>query len=249
MIKLTDEQRKQLVEEGFVHIPMVLDSAEVDTLCDYLEGLWQSEGERAGSENYVEQNTRRLANLSDKGTIFRDYFSHPLVLDACQTVMGENIRLSMFNARDALAGTGARQLWHCDTDHSGIPDESGYYACTAIWMLDDFTEQSGATYLVPRTHRSGKVPKQMMEDRYAPYEGEIRALGKRGDVFIFNGHCWHAGGANYSNHTRRALLAHYLRTDWLPTKAERPDRRQMLSAETVAGLSEDELRLLGYFDD
>ena len=242
---LTNNQKKQLTEEGYIKIDQVIPSRDVAQLADYLEDLWQREGEKAGSENYIEQNTRRLANLADKGDIFRQFYNHPLAIEACRVVMGDNVRVSMLNARDALPNSGARQLWHCDTDNSGLPDEQGYYACTTIWMIDDFTEQNGATYIVPGTHKSNKVPKMVMEDRYAPHQDEIRATGKAGDLFIFNGHCWHAGGPNESNGSRRALLVHYMRSDTLPDRA---DRKQALSAETVANLTEEELTLLAHFD-
>ncbi len=245
-MNLSAEQREQLAEIGFIHLPQTLDGEQLERLRDHLEYLWEKEGENAGSENYMEANTRRLANLADKGDIFRPIYAHPYALEACKLVMGDDVRVSMLNARDALPNTGARQLWHCDTDDSGTPENGDYYACTAIWMIDDFTEANGATYLVPKTHLTGKVPKQVMEDRYAAHPDEIRATGRAGDLFIFNGHVWHAGGANESDASRRALLVHYMRKDHIP---ERGDRRQHLSAETVQTLTDKELTLLGYHDD
>lgn len=242
---LNKEQQTQLANAGWIKIEQAATATEVAALADYLEQLWVQEGELAGSENYQEKHTRRLANLADKGAIFRRYFNHPLVIAACHAVMGDSVRVSMLNARDALPNSGARQLWHCDTDNSGLPDATGYYACTAIWMIDDFSAENGATYLVPETHKSGKVPKMVMQDRYAPHPDEMRATGNAGDLFIFNGHCWHAGGANLSDRSRRALLVHYLRADWLP---ERADRRQHISAETLATLTHAERTLLGCED-
>lgn len=242
---LTTKQQVQIRDEGFLFMPQLLALTSVDAVLTHLEQLWEQEGVAAGQENYVEAHARRLANLADKGEIFRPIFSHRAVIDVCEQIMGSDVRLSMLNARDAVPHSGARQMWHCDTDNSGRPDESGFYSCTAIWMLDDFTEENGATYFVPRTHLTGKVPKDVLSDRYAPHPNEIRVLGKRGDVFIFNGHCWHAGGENRSDKTRRAVLAHYLRADKLP---ERNDRRQIISAESVVTFSQKQRQLLGLSD-
>ena len=241
MNQLTLQQRTQLAEEGFVLIKGVLSAETTTTLLNHLEHLWHTEGANAGSENYIEPETRRLANLADKGDIFRPIYMHPLALESCRAVMGADVRLSMLNARDALPRSGRRQSFHCDTDNSGRPDEKGFYACTTIWMLDDFTTENGATYLVPRTHLTGKVPKDVLTDRTAPHPDEIRAIGERGDLFIFNGHCWHAGGENRSDQTRRAILAHYLRADQLPARA---DRRQSISAENALKLTDQERVLL-----
>jgi hypothetical protein len=42
---------------------------------------------------------RRLANLVDKGEVFERVVSHPRVLEAVRHVLGDNFKLSSFNAR------------------------------------------------------------------------------------------------------------------------------------------------------
>jgi len=238
---LSGAQRRQLDAEGYVQFPGVLVTEQVEALLTHLETLWEIEGAAASQENYIENNTRRLANLANKGDVFRGIFAHSLILDAVGTVIGPDIRLSMLNARDALPGEGTRQSFHCDTDNSGKPDEQGYYACTAIWCLDDFTAENGATRLIPGTHRSGRVPKEVLTDISAPHPDEICLTGKRGDVIVFNGHTWHAGGANQSQGPRRAILAHYFRAGILRSE----NRRQHLTPEVLAQLTPSELAIIG----
>lgn len=241
MMTLSEEQKRQLDGDGYVVLAGVLAEAEVGRLLAYLEGLWAAEGEEASSENYVEAEARRLANLANKGDVFRPIFAHPLVLAAVEQVIGANIRLSMLNARDARPHGGRRQPFHCDTDGGGKPDEQGYYACTAVWMLDDFTRENGATYLVPGSQHTHQVPKEVMADIFSAHPDEIVLTGKRGDVAVFNGHCWHAGGQNRTDGPRRAILAHYLRAG-----ITRPaNRRQHLDDEVRARMSPCELALLG----
>jgi hypothetical protein len=241
MNQLTETQTTQLDQDGYTLLPAVLTPAEIDQLTTYLEQLWQQEGEEASSENYQEAAARRLANLANKGDIFRTIFMHPLVLTAAEHVIGPDIRLSMLNARDARPHSGGEQAFHCDTDKGGKPDDKGYYAFTAVWMLDDFTPENGATRIVPGSHRTGLVPREGMADIWAKHPQEITVSGRRGDVLIFNGHCWHAGGKNETDHTRRAILVHYLRAG-IP----RPEnRRQHLSAEIQATMTSRELELLG----
>lgn len=241
MGEISTKQQDELAQEGFTRLPSVFSAQQVTDLCAYLETLWTAEGQEAGSENYKEATARRLANLANKGDVFRSVFAHPTVLNGVEQVIGSDIRVSMLNARDALPHTKGRQPFHCDTDDSGKADEKGYYACTVIWMLDDFTPENGATRLVPRTHLTDQLPKEVMEDVFAPHPDEIVATGQRGDVLIFNGHCWHAGGLNQTEQTRRAILVHYLRAG-IP---RRPDRRQHLDPEVRAGMTAHELDLLG----
>lgn len=241
MGQITNKQQQELKQNGYTLLPNVLTPQQVETLCDHLEALWTAEGQSAGSENYIESTARRLANLANKGDIFRSIFAHPTILSGVEEVIGPNIRVSMLNARDALPHTKNRQPFHCDTDDSGTPDDQGYYACTVIWMLDDFTPENGATRLVPGTHLTHQAPKEVMDDVFAAHPDEVPATGKRGDVLVFNGHCWHAGGLNQTDQTRRAILVHYLRAG-IP---RRPDRRQHLDPEVRAQMPARELELLG----
>jgi ectoine hydroxylase-related dioxygenase (phytanoyl-CoA dioxygenase family) len=242
MTILTAEQRKQIDQEGYLILPALLSRQEVEQLRDRLETLWAEEGEEAGQENYIEPGVRRLANLANKGDIFRSIFAHPLVLAVAEAVMGPAMRLSMLNAREVPPQEAkAQQPFHSDTDDSGKPDAKGFYSCTAIWMLDDFTPENGATRLIPRTHLTYKVPKEALADTYAPHPDELVLTGKAGYVAVFNGHCWHAGGLNRTDRPRCAILAHYLRAD-IPRPA---DRRQHLSPEVRARMSPRELEILG----
>lgn len=241
MTELTEAHKRELDEKGFVTFRGLLKEPLLGELRAVLERLWVEEGEEASAENYIEPQARRLANLANKGEIFGRFYTHPLVLEAARHVVGPHVRVSMLNARDALPQTGGRQALHADTDGGAKPDEKGYFACTAIWMLDDFTVENGATRLVPGTHRLGQVPKEALDDIYQSHPDEVRATGRAGDVVVFNGHCWHAGGLNATDGTRRALLVHYLRAG-IPRNEK---RRQLLTPENRARLNPIELEVLG----
>jgi ectoine hydroxylase-related dioxygenase (phytanoyl-CoA dioxygenase family) len=242
---MKDEQQTQLNEQGYVIFKSLLSREQVETLLARLEELWTIEGERAGEENYIEPGVRRLANLADKGELFRGIYAHRQVLEVVEAIMGPEIRASMVNARDVPPQTGVRMPFHMDSDNGRHRDEKGYNAATAIWMLDPFTAQNGATAFVPGSHLLGKSPKQVITDLNAPHPDEIIVEGQAGDVLVFNGHCWHAGRPNLTGGHRRALLVHYLRAD-----VPRPEnRRQHLDPEHAAELSDRERELLGLNDE
>jgi ectoine hydroxylase-related dioxygenase (phytanoyl-CoA dioxygenase family) len=58
-------------------------------------------------------------------------------------------------------------------------------------MLDEFTPDNGATYLLTGSQKSGDKPTD--EDFFSRAD---RALGPAGSIVIFNSNMWHAGGAN-----------------------------------------------------
>jgi ectoine hydroxylase-related dioxygenase (phytanoyl-CoA dioxygenase family) len=241
---MNEQQRKQLDKQGYLIFRNLLSPAQVETILSQLEELWAIEGDQAGEENYIEPSVRRLANLANKGEIFRGLYAHPQVLEVIEAVMGADVRVAMVNARDVPPHTGVRMPFHMDSDKGRVRDEKGYSAATAIWMLDEFTVANGATAFVPGSHLLGKSPKEVLRDLNASYPNEIVIEGHSGDVLVFNGHCWHAGRPNETEKHRRAVLIHYLRAD-----VPRPEnRRQHLNVENASLLIPLERELLGLDD-
>jgi ectoine hydroxylase-related dioxygenase (phytanoyl-CoA dioxygenase family) len=241
---MNEPQRKQLDEQGYLIFKNLLSFAQIAVILSRLEELWSIEGEHAGEENYIEAGVRRLANLANKGEIFRSLYAHPQVLEVVESVMGPDVRASMVNARDVLPHTGVRMPFHMDSDKGRVRDETGYSAATAIWMLDEFSAANGATAFVPGSHLLGKSPKEVLTDINASHPDEVMIEGQPGDVLVFNGHCWHAGRPNETDDHRRAILVHYLRAD-----VPRPEnRRQHLDRKQAAVLAPRERVLLGLND-
>jgi ectoine hydroxylase-related dioxygenase (phytanoyl-CoA dioxygenase family) len=241
---MNEEQRRQLQEKGYLIFRNLLSPEKIETVISDLEGLWAAEGDHAGEENYIEAGVRRLANLANKGEIFRELYAHPQVLEVVEAVMGPEMRAAMVNARDVPPRTGVRMPFHMDSDKGRVSDEKGYSAATAIWMLDEFSMESGATAFVPGSHLLGKSPREALPDIGAEHPDEIVIEGQPGDVLVFNGHCWHAGRPNETDNHRRAVLVHYLRAD-----VPRPEnRRQHLDPDRAAALTAKERELLGLDD-
>ena len=241
---MNELQRKQLDEQGYVIFKNLLFSSQINSILSRLEELWAMEGEHAGEENYIEPGVRRLANLANKGEVFRNLYAHPQVLEVVEMVMGPDVRAAMVNARDVPPHTGVRMPFHMDSDKGRVRDEIGYSAATAIWMLDEFSVANGATAFVPGSHLLGKSPKEVLADLNASHPDEIVIEGHPGDVLVFNGHCWHAGRPNETESHRRAILVHYLRAD-----VPRPEnRRQHVDEEQTTVLAPQERVLLGLDD-
>jgi ectoine hydroxylase-related dioxygenase (phytanoyl-CoA dioxygenase family) len=241
---MDEKQRQQLDEQGYLIFRNILSPSDVEVVLFRLEELWSLEGDQAGEENYIEAGVRRLANLANKGEVFRRLYAHPQILKVVEAVMGPEMRAAMVNARDVPPHTGVRMPFHMDSDKGRVRDEKGYNAATAIWMLDEFSAASGATAFVPGSHLFGTSPRQVLADLSASHPDEIVIEGQPGDVLVFNGHCWHAGRPNQTDNHRRAVLVHYLRAD-----VPRPEnRRQHLDADHAAALTLRERELLGLDD-
>jgi ectoine hydroxylase-related dioxygenase (phytanoyl-CoA dioxygenase family) len=239
---MTPAQQQQLDTDGYVVLEKLLPSETLAEVRGRVEALYAAEGENAGSEFRLEPGSRRLANLVDKGEIFEKLAVMPEVLELVRHVLGENFKLSSFNARSANPYSCEAQPLHCDA--AALPDERGYWVCNTIWLLDDFTGQNGATRMVPGSQNWRELPNAALADPIAPHPEEVLLLAPAGSVVVMNTHAWHGGTANRTGWHRRALHAFFCRSD----KPQQQYQKRLLRPETQARLS-PELRKLLALDD
>lgn len=214
----------------------------VQALCERLEFLYEFEGELAGAEFKQESGATRLANLMDKGEVFRQVVADPIVLEAVRSILGPAVKLSSLNARRAEPHNGVVQPLHCDM--GGVPDERGPWVCNAVWVIDDFRHDNGALRVVPGSHLWGQLPQDALPDAAATHPDEVVLTAPAGAVIVFNAHLWHGGLANTTSRPRIALHAFYCRND----KPQQQYQKALLSRQTQASLSL-ELRELLALDD
>jgi ectoine hydroxylase-related dioxygenase (phytanoyl-CoA dioxygenase family) len=239
---LSTDDRDRLDAEGYLVLDHAIDDAQLDALQARIRRLFDELGERAGFEFKKEPQTDRLANLVDYDEIFRWAIAVPAVLSAVAHVLGPEFKLSSLNARSARPRSDWTQPLHCDT--GALPDARGNSVCNVLWMLDDFTAANGATRFVPGTHRSGRLPQDVLADAAAAHPDERLLLGRRGTLVVMNAHLWHGGTANRTDAPRLALHSFYCRRD-MP---QQQYQKKLLRAETQAALSA-ELRWLLALDD
>ncbi|MEE3043014.1 MAG: phytanoyl-CoA dioxygenase family protein [Candidatus Latescibacterota bacterium] len=228
---LSHDEKQFLDEQGYLPLPEIMNHAQVDALRTRFDELVEEEGEKAGTEVHQEAGTNRLSNLVDKGEIFEICFTHPRVLAAMRHVLGPDFRLSSLNGRSALPGQGLQGL-HADWATGVEPGD--YYVCNSIWLLSDFTEQNGATRVVPGSNRSGQHPKDALDDPTAPHPDEVILTAPAGTVVVFNSHTWHGGTLNRSDEPRYGLHSYFTRRD----QRQQTAQKALLSEETKARLSE-----------
>ncbi len=227
---LTAGEKRQLDESGYLPLPDLIPQTQVVALRARFQELFREEGADAGLEVHQEAGTQRLANLVDKDPLFDVCFTHPRVLAAMNHVLEGDFKLSSLNGRASLPGAG-HQAFHTDWGEAVPP--GGYEVCNSIWLLVDFTEENGATRLVPGSHRMGKRPQDALSDVRAPHPDEILLTGKAGTVVIFNSHLWHSGTVNRTEAPRYALHSYFTRRHHSP----QTNFRELVSETTRARLS------------
>src|SRR5438105_7866233 len=158
-MSVSEADRQQLDERGFLVLPGFMDDGLLAELRGRVGQLFDEEGDAAGAEFKQEPGCRRLANLADKGEVFRRILALPQLLEYVRHVLGPQIKLSSLNARWVLPhGAGAQPL---HADMAAVADEQGYWVCNTVWMLDDYTPDNGALRVVPGSHRWRKLPQEV----------------------------------------------------------------------------------------
>jgi ectoine hydroxylase-related dioxygenase (phytanoyl-CoA dioxygenase family) len=239
---MTIDEQRQLDEEGYVVLDACMGPGLLTALRARILELFDQEGERAGSEFKTEEHARRLANLVNKGEVFRRAILLPPVIERVRHVLGNDCKLSSLNARSADPNSEVGQPLHVDM--GAIPDEKGYWVCNTVWMLDDFTHDNGPTRMVPGSHKWGTRPQDVVADPLAPHPHEVLLTGKAGSIAVMNAHMWHGGTANRTAAPRLAMHGFYCRRD----KPQQQYQKQLLDPAVQAALSPDLRRILALDD-
>ena len=191
-----------------------------------------------GPDEFSGRHTRRTGGLVARSKTCRELVMHPLVLGAAHELLKDGTSFQLHLTQVIAIGPGEpaqtihRDQWAFDF----FPFPPGYdVQCNTIWALTDFTEENGATRVVPGSNRlADRLP--FTQDDTVPAEM------RRGSVLIYSGSVYHGGGANRSNEVRAGINITYNRS-WL-----RQEENQYLAVpfEIARTLPDDLLRLIGY---
>jgi hypothetical protein len=106
-----------------------------------------------------------------------------------------------------------------------------------LLMLDPFTADNGATYLLSGSHRQNNKP----DDSHFQAHAE-RATGSAGSMLFFDSRLWHAAGDNQTSGPRRALTL----TLTPPFFKPQMDYCRLLGEDSVRSMSPLRRQLLGF---
>ena len=110
--------------------------------------------------------------------------------------------------------------------------------CVVMWMISDFTEDNGATRVVPGSHLVGKEP-----DPSVPHKvNTVTATGRAGTALVFDGRTWHGAGANQTTDTRYAITCGYCAPQFRPLE----NYPRAMRAEVLERASSALLKRIGF---
>ena len=209
--------KAQIREFGYCMIKDALSPSEVRTLRERLEEQAAAEREnglalRGTATKVGVPPIQPVWNLANKGQVFIDLLSHPLVDEFGIDFLGEYFLISSYCSKIAHPGCAPQPI-HTDQIGMHPPVTHMSLGLNIFFFLDDFVEANGATRLVPGSH----LPENnIAPDNLFSIEGTIPAEAPAGTAFIFDMRLWHCTGPNKTNKDRRAVFMLMARS-WIRT--------------------------------
>ena len=232
-----DEVEAALRAAGCVVVEELAPVELMDRVASELEPFLQATA--PGGDEFTGFNTRRTGSLLARSPSFGALAAHPLVLGALDGVLGDHAtsyQLHLTQIIEIGAGEPAQLVHRDQWAFDFFPFPAGFEVeCHTMWAMSDFTEENGATRVIPGSHE--------WEDKLRPTVDEtVPAEMPKGSVLLYLGSVYHGGGANRSASARRGVNVGYT-LSWL-----RQEENQYLACppEVARALPEALARLAGY---
>lgn len=222
--------------DGAVIVDALVAPAAMDGILDEMKPWFDATP--FGPDNFSGRRTRRTGGLVARSPKAREIVMHPLALAASEKLLDHSMSYQLHLTQMIAIGPGEpaqpihRDQWAFDF----FPFPMGYdVQCNTIWAMTDFTEENGATRVIPKSNLFEDKLKFKLED-------SIAAEMSKGSVLFYSGSVYHGGGPNRSNETRIGLNITY-NVSWL-----RQEENQYLSVplDIARTLPVDLLKLIGY---
>jgi hypothetical protein len=179
-----------------------INQQDVDRLSASLDAILERQVQEFGG-------LERLVSIGDADTVrcpmvyddrFVELVRHPMLLRLCRRVLGEYVQLMQQNGVVNQPNVDHRQrAFHRDLPYQHFVS-SRPLALSALFCIDPFRVETGATTVLPASHLSERFPS---DDVAASLETPIEAAP--GTFIVFDSMLFHRAGVNRSGRPRRAV--------------------------------------------
>ncbi len=230
-----EEIHEVLARDAVVIVDELASHEEIDAIAREMAPF--IENTPVGSDDFSGRSTRRTGALVARSPSSRSLIQHPVVLDVAGRLLHRATSFQLHLTQTIAIGPGSpgqqihRDQWAFDffefpADHD--------IQCNTIWAMTDFTEENGATRVIPGSQGWDNGRHEVSET--------VPAEMSKGSCLLYTGKVYHGGGENRSTATRTGLNITYCAA-WL-----RQEENQYLSCppEVAETLDDDLLKLMGY---
>jgi ectoine hydroxylase-related dioxygenase (phytanoyl-CoA dioxygenase family) len=223
-------------QQGFAVVENVLSTDFCEQMIPGLEAAIETEALFHGTREHKDYGM--LLACPVYGGHFLKLVDNETVMKPFDWILGDTSIIYVYTSSSMPPNqTNYSARIHVDRPHF-IPGYTEALGC--LVMLNDFTEDNGATWVLPASHHQVEAPD---EDSF--YKNAIRITAPRGSVFYFHLRLWHAGGRNTTHQWRHSVGIGMVRS-YLKQRIDLP-RALAYSKTDLSGISDFGLQKLGFF--
>jgi ectoine hydroxylase-related dioxygenase (phytanoyl-CoA dioxygenase family) len=192
----------ELKKQGYTIIRNLVEEDLLDLLRNALD------------EAFIEHRQTQLNNNNDiktNGVALHVLLSNPIFIDFLEELEKKNfftfLSETFFNSKCIINSfSGLNNLPNQPNFSAVVHRDLRFYSgdvpimINCLLMVDDFTIENGGTYLLPYSHLKEEKPS---DEEF--FKNAIQAVGKKGDMIIFNANVWHSSAPNTTQDDRRAI--------------------------------------------
>jgi len=189
---------------GYTVLADVLWPEEVEEAREKIDRIYQKQLEEIGGNRELEAindtyNARCLLAYDD---FFLGVARHQRVLELVENFLGDYFMLMLQNGVINVPDRGDDQnagYWHRDLNYQHFVSTRPV-SMSALFCVDDFSEETGGTRVLPASHKTEAFPSEEFVLRH-----ETGVEAKAGSAIVFDSMLYHRGGHNRSTMIRRAI--------------------------------------------
>ncbi|QDL54439.1 phytanoyl-CoA dioxygenase family protein [Rhodoferax aquaticus] len=187
---------------GYAVLDSGMDSSELAGISNDFNSVHEQYVKHWGHDRLIalnEHNTIR-APLLNKSVFFQRLPFKPRLLSVLSEIIPGKFILNQQNAIINPAQEIYNQsAWHRDLPYQHFVSNTPL-AINALFCVDDFTPDNGATYVLPGSHKTSNFPTDSYIKRHA-----VQILAKAGQYILLDCMTFHRGGFNSTGAARRAV--------------------------------------------
>jgi len=196
---------EEIKTDGFTIIEDVISDKELKKYRKKIDKIYKKQENSFGRDNLKKIKEIDMCRMPLK---YDDYFINlvttKIVIEVTKRFLGDFFILNLQNA----IINRPNEIHHQSSWHRDLPYQnfviSNPISINALFCIDDFSKETGATMLVPYTHNMEILPSDKYIDKHA-----ISSKAKAGSVIIFDSMLFHKAGYNSSKMIRRAINQQY----------------------------------------
>ncbi|MCF4166755.1 phytanoyl-CoA dioxygenase family protein [Zavarzinia compransoris] len=190
-----------------------------------------------GDDGFVGKLTKRTGAMIARSPAARELIMNETAIGTAGKFLEKatTFQLHLTQIISVFPGSKAQPIHRDQVAWDFFPFPKDYEVqCNLLWAMTDYTEEMGATRVVPGSH--------LLDDREYTIEESIPAEMTRGSALFYTGKVYHGAGENKSDKLRQAINITYA-VGWV-----RQEENQYLTTplEIARTLPEDLLKVMGY---